>query len=337
MGALDLKDSNSNSEQVDIAQVFHCDGLLLCTTKDNKLVVWNPCLGETRWIQPKPGCQYPRHPTFFLGYQNNKSCRSYKILRCWESWNDEDECNQRDRFEIYEFSSDSWRRLHETASEYIFILVKGVSLKGNTFWIIDLEGEEENNYLLSFDFTTERFKRLSLPAFQTNDGCVMDLSVVREENLLVSHRCLNLNQMEILVTKKFDDTQAALSWTKYVTVDLLKINRNLFSLMATAVIYEEKKVVLCRSHGHWRRINMFGLDIKLEGKLVLVLNRGSDDKLQACEFSKEDYMALIKISGYAARALGSLLWPLYGMGEACSKASIGGGLRDSCGVLSYRD
>ncbi|CAL9221912.1 unnamed protein product [Arabidopsis halleri] len=40
-GALGLKDSHSNSEQVDIVHVFHCDGLVLCTTKDNRLVVWN--------------------------------------------------------------------------------------------------------------------------------------------------------------------------------------------------------------------------------------------------------------------------------------------------------
>ncbi|CAN6936805.1 unnamed protein product [Brassica oleracea] len=35
-------------EQVKISEVFHCDGLLLFILKDDKrLVVWNPCLGET--------------------------------------------------------------------------------------------------------------------------------------------------------------------------------------------------------------------------------------------------------------------------------------------------
>ncbi|CAA7017030.1 unnamed protein product [Microthlaspi erraticum] len=258
MGALDLKVSHSNSEQVDIAQVFHCDGLLLCTTKDKKLVVWNPCLGETRWIQPKPNYQYYTDSTFSLGYQNNKSFRIYKILRCWDRY----EYNRKGRFEIYEFSSNSWRCVDETALDFFCIWLRGVSLKGNTFWIA-MERKEENSYVLSFDFTTERFKRWSLPAFQ-NAGYVMDLSVVREENLLVLYQCYNSKEIEIWVTKKFDDNQAALSWSKYFTVDLLKINRsrNLCPTIASVVIYEEKNMVLCCSDG-LRRMSM---DVYITGE-----------------------------------------------------------------------
>ncbi|CAA7033028.1 unnamed protein product [Microthlaspi erraticum] len=49
--ALSLKDPDSNkpSKQVRIAEVYHCDGLLLCITRDSRVVLWNPCLGETRW------------------------------------------------------------------------------------------------------------------------------------------------------------------------------------------------------------------------------------------------------------------------------------------------
>ncbi|CAA7039031.1 unnamed protein product [Microthlaspi erraticum] len=40
--------------QVEVSQVFHCDGLLLCATRGNTgLVVWNPYLGQTRWIKPR--------------------------------------------------------------------------------------------------------------------------------------------------------------------------------------------------------------------------------------------------------------------------------------------
>ncbi|KAG2306692.1 hypothetical protein Bca52824_026440 [Brassica carinata] len=41
-----LKDPRSNSSQVGVLNVFHCDGLLLCTTKDKRLMVWNPCSGK---------------------------------------------------------------------------------------------------------------------------------------------------------------------------------------------------------------------------------------------------------------------------------------------------
>lgn len=76
-GTLILKDSHSNLEEVNIDEVFHCDGLLLRTTKDDRLVFWNPCLGESRWIQPKTGYKISR---FALGCEINKSSRSYKIL-----------------------------------------------------------------------------------------------------------------------------------------------------------------------------------------------------------------------------------------------------------------
>ncbi|CAG7876845.1 unnamed protein product [Brassica rapa] len=44
---------SSSSKEVDIRRVCHCDGLFLCTTMDERLVVWNPCSGETsRIIKP---------------------------------------------------------------------------------------------------------------------------------------------------------------------------------------------------------------------------------------------------------------------------------------------
>ncbi|KAF2556044.1 hypothetical protein F2Q68_00017182 [Brassica cretica] len=60
-----LKDPlSSSSKQVNIREVFHCQGLLLCTTEDNRLVVWNPCLDETTWIKPRS--YYERSDIFAL-------------------------------------------------------------------------------------------------------------------------------------------------------------------------------------------------------------------------------------------------------------------------------
>ncbi|CAH8253678.1 unnamed protein product [Arabidopsis lyrata] len=54
---------SSSQVEVDIRDIFHCDGLLLCTTKDNRLVVWNPCSGETKWIKLE---RATRNPTSML-------------------------------------------------------------------------------------------------------------------------------------------------------------------------------------------------------------------------------------------------------------------------------
>ncbi|CAH8260839.1 unnamed protein product [Arabidopsis lyrata] len=176
----DLKDSRSISDQVDVSEIFHCDGLLLCTTKDYSLVVWNPCTGQTRWIQHSHAA-YPRkeESMFFLGYGNNKSCRSYKILRCWDDGTLFDQVVE---FEIYDFSSDSWRVLNNFNCNFV-LLVNGMSLKGNGYCLALDNMNHDKLYLLSFDFTTERFERLCLPALQNLDYKTIALSVVREEQL----------------------------------------------------------------------------------------------------------------------------------------------------------
>ncbi|CAN7052914.1 unnamed protein product [Brassica rapa subsp. trilocularis] len=70
--------------QVKISQVFHCDGLLLCILKDDKrLLVWNPCLGQTRWIEKGRHADVRAKYKYAIGYgYEEDSCRRhYKILR----------------------------------------------------------------------------------------------------------------------------------------------------------------------------------------------------------------------------------------------------------------
>ncbi|EOA33047.1 hypothetical protein CARUB_v10016379mg [Capsella rubella] len=217
--ALTLKDYlDYNSEKVYIKTVFHCDGLLLCTLDDARIVVWNPCLGETRWIQLKthdrpsgPGRPCRPCSTYALGYQNN---HSYKILKCWDS----DGPRSGDVvFEIYEFSSDSWNVFDEVSMNGFTPAHTGVSLKGNSYWV----SFYESDYLVSFDFTTERFKHLCLPLVQELDWeDVIRLSIVREEQLLVLHLDNDTSIIDIWIANNIGDTLSFL-------------------------IDEEKKVVVC--------------------------------------------------------------------------------------------
>ncbi|CAA0383350.1 unnamed protein product [Arabidopsis thaliana] len=238
--ALGLKDSHSNSEQVDIVQVLHCDGLLLCTTKDNRHVVWNPCLGETHWIQFK--VDYGRvYSSFALGYiQNNESCRSYKILWRWKS-NDYKSSPRQRGFEIYEFISDKWRVIddvnHDSLVNHNYLgRCCRVSLKGNTYWLVD-DVEDNSRSLLMFDFKTERFKRLCLPHFE-NVGHMV-LSFVREEQLSVLYWSRATPKMEIWITNNID-TDATLLWRLH-----LDTRFNCVRIFSSLYFEEEKKVVLC--------------------------------------------------------------------------------------------
>lgn len=68
-GPFSLKDPLFNySQEGYIRNAFHCDGLLLCITKDYRLVVWNPFVGDTKWIQPIDS--YKESDYHALGYDN---------------------------------------------------------------------------------------------------------------------------------------------------------------------------------------------------------------------------------------------------------------------------
>ncbi|CAA7055559.1 unnamed protein product [Microthlaspi erraticum] len=232
---LDLNASLASSEKVDILRVFHCDGLLLCTTEEDRLVVWNPCTGETKCIEPstnrysKPGVSYERHSTFALGYGNN---RSYKILRYRNTMRFGNNSNLRRRycnnrelashcyeFEIYEFSSGTWRFLEITAKS--IMPSHGVSLKGNTYWIT------WGGDLLSFDFSTERLERMCLPFQRDNNySCTIALSTAKDEQLSLLHQRSDTLKLEIWVTSvdKSDHENTVLSWRNFLAIDVSKLS-----------------------------------------------------------------------------------------------------------------
>ncbi|CAL9221917.1 unnamed protein product [Arabidopsis halleri] len=233
-GALALSNYPSNSEEVYIHEVFHCDGLLLCRTMDYRLVVWNPCLGETRWIQTEK-----KYSRLALGYEKNKSGHIYKILKCRDNM----PYGQVDEFEIYDFSSDSWRVLDVVALDCFILSMIGVSLKGNTYWHA-LNKVKYFQFLVNFDFTAERFTRLCLPPFQNVGKKV--LSVLGGKQLsLLCQRESPLNIMDIWVTNKVDtDIEAVLKWSKSFTVDIpIPSDYGPFSM--SYLIDEEKKVAVC--------------------------------------------------------------------------------------------
>ncbi|CAA7033002.1 unnamed protein product [Microthlaspi erraticum] len=239
--ALSLKDPHSNktSKQVRIAEVYHCDGLLLCITRDTRVVVWNPCLGETRWIQHKNG--YNVSCMFALGYESNRfGIRSYKILMFFGG--------KPDVFEIYEFTTNTWRVVN--APSGFRTKYRGVCLRGNAYWIYLLE-DSTGYQLLHFDFTRERFRSFCLP--QSPSRHHMALSVVREKQLSVltskksGHDVVEKWEVEMWVTNEIDTKaeEEELSWSKSFAVGKNRILVNGIDCYTSLLIDEEKKVALC--------------------------------------------------------------------------------------------
>ncbi|KAF2541178.1 hypothetical protein F2Q68_00031887, partial [Brassica cretica] len=58
---------------------------------------------------------------------------------------------------------------------------RGISVKGNTYWLATQPQSPHSNFLLSFDFSAKRFNNLSLPQpFPFN---ISALSVFKDEQL----------------------------------------------------------------------------------------------------------------------------------------------------------
>ncbi|CAN6920915.1 unnamed protein product, partial [Brassica oleracea] len=259
-------------DQVEITQVFHCGGLLLCVTKDrSRLLVWNPYLGQTRWIQPRN--TFRSEDRYAVGYDKN---RNYKILRVFGKYDTKGEFGSVDKYlifgyEIYELSSSSWKVFNVSPDWNIDSYQHGVSLKGHTYflaeerWTIGRRNKTEE--IISFDFTTEKFgKRLPLP-FKTHDvGNFVSLSCVREEQLAVLHQSSVIDHtLEIWVSSNID--LGAVSWSKFLrTTSFCRVDFQAGSFF----IDEEKKVAVvvdldnggqARTETHYnQRANIIGED-----------------------------------------------------------------------------
>ncbi|KAF3587971.1 hypothetical protein F2Q69_00031350 [Brassica cretica] len=207
-----------------------------------RLVVWNPCTGQIRWIPYSD--RYKHGSQFALGYENNKSCETYKILRY-----SLDLDKQVVDHGIYDFESHLWKHLNDVVPKNCSVTSKGVSLKGNIYWIANKNYEED--LLLTFDFSTEKFRRLSIPFPRVDDDCVATaLSVVREEQLSVLYSSISDTRPKIeiwmMIHDKIDQTKIV-SWSKFLSLELDENNpqKGLSTVTSFFIDGEKKTAVLC--------------------------------------------------------------------------------------------
>ncbi|CAN6847983.1 unnamed protein product [Brassica oleracea] len=150
-GTLIIRNNNMDSEPL-VIRVFHGDGLLLFVMV-KRVVVWNPYLGQVKWI-----LHSYYQDDFAMGYAKKDKSHSHKILRISNV--------NSIPYEIYDFKSDSWKVLGITPlEEDVLLCYDALSLKGNSHWVAREKIETRNKkFLICFDFTEERLgPRLSFP------------------------------------------------------------------------------------------------------------------------------------------------------------------------------
>ncbi|XP_019101712.1 PREDICTED: F-box protein At1g11810-like [Camelina sativa] len=221
-------------DEIEIAQLLHCDGLLLCVFKDNlknsRLMVCKLYLGETRLIKPRHVFnRFDRSGVYAFGYDDDGN---HKILRSKSVG---------DGYEIYSFRTDRWKVLEGTldGGDTELGQKRSVSLKGNTYFfatklfperleveeegVEPMESEESRDYILCFDFTIERFgEPLKLPFNSEGDGeDNVALSCVRDEQLAVLYR--SYKSIDIWISTKIQPN-VVLLWSKFVEMDLVMLD-----------------------------------------------------------------------------------------------------------------
>lgn len=163
-------------------------------------------------ISPRTGDDFEALDTYLFGYDMN---RNHKILRFHGLV-----------FEMYEFSSNSWRVLDVTLPDSWIVKYGGhlyVSLKGNAYFLAQeiTRDDVEDDVILRFDFTTETFGLQPLPVpFLASCGEAVTLSSVRDEKLALLHQKGHeiIQVLEIWITTKID--HEAVTWSKFMNVDM---------------------------------------------------------------------------------------------------------------------
>ncbi|ESQ47593.1 hypothetical protein EUTSA_v10022403mg [Eutrema salsugineum] len=207
----------------EISTVGHCDGLLLCRcndtrSRDSKLAFWNPFLNGIKWIKPMDF--YLTNDFYGIGY-DNVSRDGYKILRIFEGELEDDEREMIGSCEpviqIYDLKSDSWRVLDNDATLDWCIdpPCKGVSVKGNMYWVAHWIKKPEI-FIQSFDFSTETFKLVCNLPFECGVLDTAALSSFGGDSLSLLHQRGETTKIEVWITNKLNDE--VVSWTKYLNV-----------------------------------------------------------------------------------------------------------------------
>ncbi|CAA7031076.1 unnamed protein product [Microthlaspi erraticum] len=244
-------------EKVNIYEIFHCDGLLMLSLtrkegKSRRLVVWNPYLGQTKLIKPRTS--YHSQDRYALGYDNKS--RNHKILRFLEYLRYG--TKHVFEFEIYDFSSDSWRVLGINPCWDIESHQRGQTLKGNTYFIANEnigppeellgggpeEIDETPDFLICFDFTSESFGKFLPLTFHHYVDDTRTLSSLTDEKLAALYKGLDKPEVEVWVTSRIEPD--AVSW-----IPFLKVNLDHFNFYGGSFFIDEEKKLAVVFDSHY--------------------------------------------------------------------------------------
>lgn len=251
-----------------------CNDLLFCASWwwNNKAVVWNPSLRQTRVI--KSGEEHFRFGG--IGYDSGRSGKGYHIFGHSHSRQSVNGNTSKfiKRFSISKFESNAWKCINDVSDGENSIggdsLDNNVSLNGNLYWTT--YSYETDEYLIrSFDFSKEIVKIFCVLPWKKDSSDIPILSVFRGDRLSVLNKFKGTNNMEIWVTKnKINEDVKNLVWKMFMTVSI-PIYKGSNPSYFINDIYEKRLVMFCSDEngkacvyiakGHARKKIQIGFDV----------------------------------------------------------------------------
>ncbi|XP_019094393.1 PREDICTED: putative F-box protein At1g12190 [Camelina sativa] len=226
-----------------------CNDLLFCASWwwNNKAVVWNPSLRQTRCIKSEE-----EHFRFGgIGYDSGNPGKGYHIFGYSyrrRSFNGTNSMFYK-RFSMYNFGSNAWKCINDVSEEETFIegsdsLDNNVSLNGNLYWAAS-DFTVDKYVIQSFDFSKEILKIFCVLPWKKKYSDIPVLSVFRGDRLSVLNKFKGTNDIEIWVTKnKINEDVENVVWMMFMTISI-PIYKGSSPSYFINDIYEKRLVMCC--------------------------------------------------------------------------------------------
>ncbi|XP_050210890.1 F-box protein CPR1-like [Mercurialis annua] len=209
---------------VDIAG--SCHGLVcLSDGMNNRLIVWNPAIGEFITTSLRELCDGSTH---FVGFGFDSKNNSYKVVRIAYINKIFKEGLIQPFVEIFELNSNAWKTITVKNLNYnLYNSDYSAYLNGAVHWFAKIYWKIGRRMMIaSFDLSTEVFEELMFPnALAESSDPHLSLSVYRqsltlihyEEFIFYDESCISYTKCSIWVMKEYGAVE---SWTKLFNIDL---------------------------------------------------------------------------------------------------------------------
>ncbi|EOA37860.1 hypothetical protein CARUB_v10011457mg [Capsella rubella] len=231
---------------------FECNGFLGCGMDYKGVVLLNPWLRQTRWIELVKANQ--RVTCNGIGYEYGNGSlleNGYKTLLC--CYKDPELTNK--VWQIHDFASnevkDSMLKAvgSSEAEKSVYLQSTSVSLNGTLYWVASYQMNDSSMFLLSFNFSVEKFDKLSdLPVPYRDNRDILVLSLYKGDRFSLLKQCHLTKKIEIWVTKNVVTRNwrgGDGEWMNFMEVS----TPNLPDLLRPSYFIDGKKLVVCSCDG----------------------------------------------------------------------------------------